>query len=108
MSMSIRNYLLQVPDKTTNRRSGSLEVHPRAAAAALADNNHMPAAKRKNGRRKNIPDVEGPWQTIADALERLGEREAALLVVANPVGDGSAVRSRRMLRSRRRVLRRSA
>ena len=68
----------------------------------------VPTAKRKTGRRKNVPEVDGPWQTIADALEQLGEREAALLVVAKPTGDGSAVRRRRMLRSRRRVLRRSA
>jgi len=74
----------------------------------LADNNHVPTSKRKDGRPKNVPEADGPWQTIADALERLGEREAALLVVGNPVGDGSRIRRRRMLRSRRRVLRRSA
>ncbi len=65
----------------------------------------MPTTKKSTARKKGAPKVYGPttraygravfptlrtatakspWQTIARALERLGEREVAVLVLAQP------------------------
>jgi hypothetical protein len=46
----------------------------------------MPTITTKKGGKKNLVSLpQNPWQTIAGALERLGERDSAVLVLVQPM-----------------------
>jgi hypothetical protein len=54
--------------------------------SSRADNNAMPTITTKKGGKKNLVSLpQNPWQTIAGALERLGERDSAVLVLVRPM-----------------------
>jgi hypothetical protein len=65
----------------------------------------MPTITTKKRGKKNLVFLpQNPWQTIAGALERLGERDSAVLVLVKPtpstirtgrVAAGEAVRKTR-------------
>jgi hypothetical protein len=55
----------------------------------------MPTITKKSGGKKNLASgTQSPWQAIAGALERLGERESALLVLVQPTQ--STIRTERI------------